>query len=108
MEAVIKRRSTWDTASPECTIPNSEIKELVKMTIETAASTFSSYTTRIDEHKKFWDIAIEAVRAAIPPELFEVHPKQSLEGFKNAYGAMLFFEDPENTRALEMKSPRFA
>ena len=112
MEAVVKRRSTY-TLSPECTIPDSEIKDLVKTTLEMAPSTFGSYTTRIvvlvkDEHKKFWDIAFEAVKAVTPPEQFEAHSKGRLEGFKNAYGTMLFLEDPENTRALEKKYPPYA
>lgn len=112
MEAVVKRRSTY-TLSPESTIPDSEIKELVETTLEMAPSTFGSYTTRIvvlvkDEHKKFWDIAIEAVRAVTPPEQFEGSPKGRLEAFKNAYGTMLFLEDPENTRALEKKYPPYA
>ena len=112
MDAVVNRRSTY-TLSPESTISDSEIKDLVTTTLENAPSTFGSYTTRVvvllkEEHYKLWDIIIETVKAITPPEKWEGHSKARLEGFRNAYGTMLFLEDPENTRALEKKFPSYA
>ena len=112
MDAVVNRRSTY-TLSPESTISDSEIKDLVTTTLEHAPSTFGSYTTRVvvllkEEHYKLWDIIIETVKAVTPPEKWEGYSKARLEGFRNAYGTMLFLEDPENTRALEKKFPSYA
>jgi len=111
MQAVTNRRSTY-TLSDECTLTDAELKDLVSTTLEQAPSTFGSYTSRIvvllhDEHKKFWDITTEILKAATTPDQFEQTSKK-MDGFRGAYGTMLFLEDPENTRALQQKFPRYA
>jgi predicted oxidoreductase (fatty acid repression mutant protein) len=105
LEAVIARRTNY-TLTPKSSIPDSRIQEILKIALENAPSTFGSYTTRLvlllkDEHFKFWDTATEVVKAVTPPEQFDAHTKPRLEGFRNAYGTVLFFEDPENTRKLQ-------
>jgi predicted oxidoreductase (fatty acid repression mutant protein) len=105
LEAVVARRTNY-TLTPKSSIPDSRIQEILKVTLENAPSTFGSYTTRLvlllkDEHFKFWDTVTEVVKAVTPPEQFDAHTKPRLEGFRNAYGTVLFFEDPENTRKLQ-------
>ena len=109
LNAVTKRR-TYYALTPKSSISDERIQEILKVTLEMAPSTFGSYTTRIvlllkDEHFKFWDMAIEVVKAVTPPEAWEAHTKPRLDGFRNAYGTVLFFEDPENTRVLQDKYP---
>lgn len=105
LEAVIARRSNYKL-STKSTISDSRIEEILKTTLENAPSTFGSYTTRLilllrDEHFKFWDLVIEIVKSVTPPEQFNTHTKARLEGFRNSYGTVLYFEDPENTIKLQ-------
>lgn len=107
LQEIKERRSVY-TLSPESSISDGDIQELLKTALEEAPSTFGSYTTRLvlllkDEHYKFWDLVTEIVKSVTPPESFEASTKARLAGFRNAYGSVLYFEDPENTRILENK-----
>ena len=104
-EAVIARRSSY-SLTPASSIPDSRIQEILSTTLEQAPSTFGSYTTRLvlllkDDHFKLWDTTTEIVKSTTPPEQFNGFTKARLEGFRNAYGTVMFFEDPENTRKLQ-------
>jgi len=108
--AEIKERRSVYTLSPESTISDSEIQKILETALEEAPSTFGSYTTRLvlllkEEHYKFWDITTEILKSVTPEEQFENSTKGRLAMFRNAYGTVLYFEDPENTRALENKFP---
>jgi uncharacterized protein len=105
LEAVVARRTNY-TLTTSSSIPDSRIEEILQTTLENAPSTFGSYTTRLvlllkDEHFKFWDLVTEIVKSVTPPEQFNGHTKARLDGFRNAYGTILYFEDPENTRKLQ-------
>jgi len=111
LEAVTQRRSVY-TLSPESTISDAELNTILETALEQAPSTFGSFTTRLhvvlkEEHFKLWDIVDEVVRGIMPAEAYEAHTKSRIEGFRNAYGTILFFEDPENTRSLQEKFPNF-
>ena len=105
LDLIKVRRSTY-TLSPETTLPVADIKTILETTLEQAPSTFGSYTTRLvlvveKEHQKLWEIITEVIKSITPPDKFEGHTKQRLDGFANAYGTVLFFEDPENTKKLQ-------
>jgi predicted oxidoreductase (fatty acid repression mutant protein) len=105
LQAVVARRTNY-TLTPESSIPDARIQEILTTTLENAPSTFGSYTTRLvlllkDEHFKFWDLVTDVVKSVTPPEQFDAHTKPRLAGFRNAYGTVLYFEDPENTRKLQ-------
>lgn len=105
LQAVIERRTNY-TLTSKSSIPDSRIQEILATTLENAPSTFGSYTTRLvlllkDEHVKLWDLVTDTVRSVTPPEQFEAHTKPRLAGFRNAYGTVLYFEDPENTHKLQ-------
>jgi len=105
LEAVTARRSNY-TLTPESSIPDSRIEEILKVALEQCPSTFGSYTTRIvlllkEEHFKLWDLVTDIVKSVTPPEQFDGYTKGRLAGFRNAYGTVLYFEDPENTRKLQ-------
>ncbi|MCJ1443193.1 MAG: hypothetical protein MMC23_003691 [Stictis urceolatum] len=107
---LMKQRRTTYTLSPETTIPDSELQNILENVLEEAPSTFGSFTTRLlvlvkEEHYKLWDIIIETLKGIAPPEQFESGTKRRLDGFRNAYGTILFFEDPENTRKLQDQYP---
>jgi uncharacterized protein len=105
LEAVIARRTNY-TLTPASSIPDSRIREILTTTLENAPSTFGSYTTRLvlllkEENFKLWDTVTAIVKSVTPPEQFNGYTKARLDGFRNAYGTVLYFEDPENTHKLQ-------
>lgn len=105
LQAVIARRTNY-TLTTSSSISDSRIREILTETLENAPSTFGSYTTRLvlllkEEHFKFWDLVTEIVKSVTPPEQFNGSTKGRLDGFRNSYGTVLYFEDPENTRKLQ-------
>jgi uncharacterized protein len=109
LKEITERRSNY-TLTKKSTLSDSAIKEVIETALTQVPSSFGSYTTRIllvvkEEHDKLWDIITEIIKAVTPPEQFESYTKARLAGFKNSYGTVLFFEDPENTRKLQDKYP---
>ena len=94
-EAVRNRRTIYglEAKSP---IPDERIIEIVNDTIKHVPSNFNSQSARAivllkAEHQKLWDLAIEALKAVVPPENFS-QTEAKLNGFKAAYGTVLWFE----------------
>ena len=109
LDLIKVRRSTY-TLSKETTLAPAEIEEILKTTLEEAPSTFGSYTTRLvlvvgEEHQRLWGIITEVIKGVTPPDTWEGHTENRLKGFANAYGTVLFFEDPENTNKLIEQYP---
>ncbi|KAJ5556477.1 Nitroreductase [Penicillium frequentans] len=110
LDAISRRRSIY-TLSRKSTISDAEIERILKITLEQAPSTFASYTTRIvlllrTEHTKFWDIVIEAVQSVTAGDKLLESTSSHLVRFRNeAYGTVLFFEDPKTTQVLEGHYP---
>jgi len=110
-EAVRNRRTIYglEAKSP---IPDERIIEIVNDTIKHVPSSFNSQSARAivllkAEHQKLWDLAIEALKAVVPPENFS-QTEAKLNGFKAAYGTVLWFEDQDPVRALEEAFPTYA
>ena len=92
LEAIEARRSIYALAN-ETTIPDSRIEEIVKHAVLHVPSAFNSQTARCvvllkDQHQKLWDIALEASKASLPPELFEKMVGPRIPGFRGAYGTV--------------------
>ncbi|KNG91189.1 hypothetical protein ANOM_000629 [Aspergillus nomiae NRRL 13137] len=75
-------------------------------------SAFNSQTTRTilllnQEHEKLWNITKDVLLGLIGPEAFKkTGPK--LDGFKAAYGTVLFYEDQPVVEDLKAKFPLYA
>ncbi|KAF3941555.1 hypothetical protein ABW19_dt0205054 [Dactylella cylindrospora] len=108
----IKARRTYYALKPESPISDDRIVELAKTAITVLPSSFNSQSARLvvllhDHHKKLWDITNEALLAIIPEAQHEA-TSQKLGGFRNAYGTILFFEDPEPVEQLQAAFPLYA
>ncbi|KIW79293.1 hypothetical protein Z517_05905 [Fonsecaea pedrosoi CBS 271.37] len=95
-EAAKARRSIYklEAKSP---IPDSDIVEIVQEALLYCPSTFNSQTTRAavmlgEEHVKLWDIIIGIVRPSMGADVWNGFGKARFEGFRGAYGTVLFFE----------------
>jgi Predicted oxidoreductase related to nitroreductase len=99
-------------------VPDSKVEELVNAAILNVPSSFNTQSTRLvvvlrEEHEKLWDIAIEAfgglvASGAVPEEMFKSQTLPKLQGFKAAYGTVLFYEDPAHIKPFQEKFAIYA
>ncbi|CAF9936042.1 hypothetical protein IMSHALPRED_010440 [Imshaugia aleurites] len=103
LEATVHRRSTIDLKK-ESPIPDARIIELVKHSLLHTPSPFHVQSTRAvvllnQDHEKLWDMAYENSSKTAPPELFQkLGP--NLKAFKQSYGTVLFYDDPEAVNGM--------
>ena len=109
----IKSRRTYYALSDESPISDKKIHEIVNTAIKHVPSSFNSQSTRVvvllnEEHKKLWgDIVMPAIKAVAPPEAWPGSEKK-LNGFKAAYGTILFYEEPKDVAKLQEDFPLYA
>ncbi|OKL62823.1 hypothetical protein UA08_01702 [Talaromyces atroroseus] len=101
--AVLGRRTVY-ALSDSSPIPDSRIQEIVVKAIKHSPSTFNVQSARAvillkDEHRKFWDYALEFIKAALPEEVVKQLGAR-IAGFRAAYGSVLFFEAKADLDAL--------
>ncbi|KAL9001495.1 MAG: hypothetical protein Q9169_000070 [Polycauliona sp. 2 TL-2023] len=107
----VKDRRTYYSLTNESTIPDSRIQEIVKDAVLHTPSAFNSQTSRVvvllgKEHVKTWDIIAEVYKQQLPEEKFNQANKR-FQGFRAAYGTILFYEDTDNVREFQAKFPRY-
>ena len=95
-EATAQRRSVY-TLTNSSTIPDKTIVELVEQCLNTVPSAFNTQSTRItvllkDHHEKLWDIAGKTLLNKIGEERYNKGTKGKVEGFRGAYGSILFWD----------------
>ena len=90
-DAIIARRSIYaiNDSSP---IPDSRIEEIVTKAIKHVPSTFNVQSARAvillkDEHKKFWDVADQSTKGAVPAEVYKALGPR-IAGFRAGYGSV--------------------
>ncbi|EXJ83342.1 hypothetical protein A1O1_06963 [Capronia coronata CBS 617.96] len=109
----VKARRTIYALKHESPIPDSKIQEIVKQTILHVPSSFNSQSTRIvvllgDDHTHLWEEIVKpAVKAVAPAEAWP-QSEQRLNGFKNAYGTALFYEEPKDILKLQEAFPLYS
>ncbi|CAF9937688.1 MAG: hypothetical protein ALECFALPRED_007367 [Alectoria fallacina] len=104
LEATVIRRSTVELKK-ESTIPDARIVEIVKHSLLHSPSPFHVQSARAvvllhQDHDKLWDIAYEHTSKTAPPELFNTKLSPNLKAFKQAYGTVLFYDDPEAVNGM--------
>ncbi|KAF2432096.1 nitroreductase family protein [Tothia fuscella] len=104
MDAVKGRRSHYQL-NKEAPISDDKLEQLVNDTVLHTPSSFNNQSARLvvllkGEHDKFWEMVKSVLKPQIPAEQFEGTAKK-LDGFKAAYGTILFFEDPEPIQRLQ-------
>lgn len=114
---VAKARRTYYKLGRNSPVPDSEVVELVNQAILHIPSSFNTQSTRVvvalhGDHEKVWDIAADAFKplvasGAVPQETFDNQTKPKLDGFKAAYGTILFYEDPAHVKPYAEKFPAF-
>ncbi|KAI1325190.1 nitroreductase [Xylariaceae sp. FL0255] len=96
----IKNRGSLHMLSDGVAISNERILEIVKDGILHSPTPFNCQSGRTvvllkDEHKTFWDLAYNAAKANVPPQIFEKAFEPRVKMFRAAYGTILFYESQE-------------
>ena len=106
LKAVSKRRSFYGI-SKESVGSDDKIREVIEEAVSYAPSAFNSQSARIvllldQEHDKFWDIAMEALRKVVPADSF-ASTEEKINSFKSGYGTVVYFEDQQVVTGLQQQ-----
>ncbi|KAI0517874.1 nitroreductase [Xylaria bambusicola] len=106
----IKQRSSLHVLTDDVSIPDARVQEIVREAILHAPTPFNCQSGRAvvllkDDHKKFWDIAHDAAKAAVPPAAFEKAFEPRVKMFRASYGTILFYESQEALDKVGSKVP---
>lgn len=83
-----------------------DIATLIKNAIKWAPTSFNNQTTRAvilfgDSHEKLWDIVAKRLKAEVPSEEAYQKTLQKINGFKSAFGTVMFFTDMDIVHRFE-------
>ncbi|KAI8827236.1 Nitroreductase-like protein [Fimicolochytrium jonesii] len=110
LDAVASRRTIY-TLSKDSTISDARVEEIVKHAVKHVPSSFNSQSSRTvilfaAHHDKLWDITKEILKTIVPAEAFPA-TEARINGFRNAHGTVLFFEDKDDVKAMQDKFPTY-
>ncbi|KEQ24279.1 nitroreductase family protein [Paenibacillus tyrfis] len=106
-----EKRRTIYTLSKESTVPDDKIREIVNEAVKHTPSSFNSQSARAvvlfgKHHDKLWDITTQVLKAIVPEDQFASTQKR-MDGFRAAYGTILYFEDMAVVEALQAQFPTY-
>ncbi len=110
LQALKNRRSIY-SINKEVKVEDKKIIEMISDVLLNTPSAYNSESQRVvllfaDKHDLFWDIVIEEIKKVVKPEDFP-KSKAKMDGFKNGYGTVLFFDNNEVTEGLTKKFPLY-
>ncbi|KAF4628873.1 hypothetical protein G7Y89_g9278 [Cudoniella acicularis] len=108
----IASRRTYYALSKSSPISDAKIQEIIKSVILNVPSSFNSQSTRVvllvkEEHDKLWEIVKEVLKAIVPAEQYPATEKK-LNGFKGAYGTVMFFTARSVVKGMQDKFALYA
>ncbi|KAG9230416.1 Nitroreductase-like protein [Amylocarpus encephaloides] len=108
----VKSRRTIYQLSKSSPISDAKIQEIISQAILHVPSSFNSQSTRIvllvkEEHDKLWEITKEILKAIVPADGWAA-TEGRLNGFKAAYGTVLFFEHRPTVSSMQEKFALYA
>lgn len=110
LQAVQERR-TYYALNKKSSITDTRIQEIITTSVKHAPSSFNSQSARAvlllnEQHDKLWDIVLEILKAKVSSEQFPA-TQARIDGFKNAHGTVLYFEDQNVVQSLQEKFPSY-
>ncbi|UQS87400.1 nitroreductase family protein [Nicoliella spurrieriana] len=90
-----------------------ELVPFLESVIKNTPSAFNSQTTRVvfafgKAQDKVWDIVADNLKKVMNnDEAFEKNTKPKIDGFKNAFGTLLWFTDTDVVHGLEEQFPAY-
>ncbi|KAI9656672.1 MAG: hypothetical protein M1831_004582 [Alyxoria varia] len=109
----MKHRHSVYTLNDKQPISDSRLEQIVNDIALSVPSSFNTQTTRLvvllrDQHREFWNIVKAVLRPHAKDEEGAKKTEAKLDGFANAFGTILFFEDPGPSKAMQAKFPQYA
>lgn len=110
-EAVVNRRSVYSLGK-NIPVLESEIIAAVERMTKEAPSPFNIQSARVvvamnEHHENVWNITEDVLKDIVSIAQFKETEKK-LEGFKSAYGTILFFEDAATVEMTQGKFPQYS
>lgn len=107
--APIRSRISCYSLTNTSPISDAKIQLIVEIAIKHAPSAFNVQSARAvillkADHEKLWDIADKSMKAAMPEAAYQALVPR-VQGFRAAYGSVLWFEDQEALDTLKEKNP---
>ena len=105
------RRSNYSLGNhPD--LSQAEINALIADAVMYTPSAFNSQSARVvtlygDEHHKFWNLTLQALKALTPAEKFK-STEQKISSFAAGCGTVLFFEDTTTVKELQHRFPLYS
>ncbi len=111
IDAVVHRRTNYALGN---TLPVSfdQIAHTIQTVVRDVPSAFNMQSGKVvvatgKTHQKIWDIAMDTLRAIVPPQSFAA-TEQKIQSFAAAYGTILYFDDMTIIEAMQKKFPLYA
>ena len=105
LEAAAKRRSVY-SLKKESTMSDEKLLEMIKQVTNDAPSSLNSQSQRVvvllgDEHDYLWkNIVMETLRKVVNDEDKFKTTEAKINGFANAYGTILYYQDGKSLEIL--------
>lgn len=101
----VSERRTFYGISKDTAVSDDRITEIVEHAVKYTPSAFNSQSARVvlllgQEHDKFWNITMEALRKIVPENAFSA-TEDKINSFKSGYGTVLYFEDQNVVESLQ-------
>ncbi|MCK9170138.1 MAG: nitroreductase family protein [Treponema sp.] len=110
-DSALKQRRSFYAISKDSVISDVEIQSLITDAVKYTPSAFNSQSARVivlfgAQHDRLWDITKETLRPLVPADKFS-STEEKVDGFKNGYGTVLFFEDQDTVAGLQTAYPLY-
>ncbi|KRO27022.1 nitroreductase family protein [Lactiplantibacillus fabifermentans] len=107
-----KRRTIY-ALGKDLTQSNADIVALIEAAIKNAPSAFNNQTVRAvilfnQFHDQLWDMTADRLKSEVPTEAAYQKTVEKLNGFKAAYGTVLYFTDTDVVKQNEADFPLYA
>ena len=111
IETITKRRSCYHLGKLSAE-KQKQIPQILEKCILNAPTAFNCQGARVillenENHKKLWDIVLEALKERVPAENFKP-VQEKIDTFAAASATILFFEDILATENLQNQYPAYA
>lgn len=108
---LMENRRSYYGIEKKSPVSDQEIKNIIEYAVKYVPSAFNSQSARVvlllgENHDKLWEITRETLRKIVPADSF-ASTNAKIDGFKNGYGTVLFFEDEEVVENLQKQFPLY-
>lgn len=108
---LVEKRRTYYGIEKKSPISDQEIRQIIEHAVKYVPSAFNSQTARVvlllgENHDMLWEITKDTLRKIVPADQF-ASTDEKINGFKNGYGTILFFEDESVIEGLQEQFPLY-